>query len=178
MDVLEISLEELTTIVSYMGADGNAVSSDTADIPVNYPGVVLITTLLGGTRVIDNDDTVEYPRIGFYPQTADYSITAVDVDENPVELSEKTYIDAYGRLHLGPEVKMGMLLTITSKYWAINPSTGDGWDLTGTCYINFVEPEVYGNQNAVNEWPYLFYIPVTMAAPASGEFGFTGAGDK
>lgn len=173
MDTLTIQPTVMITYGSFMSVNGEIESGSNINVPINHPGVILISSAIGGTRTVDGDATVDYPRIGFYPQTADYSITAVDDDDNPIELSDKTYIDAYGRLHIGPEVKVGTILVITSVYWPIDPSTGDGFSLTGGCTVTIIEPATYGNQNSINEWPYLQYMPLPLTSPASGEFGFT-----
>ena len=60
--------------------------------------------------------------IGVEPDAATYTVTAVDSNSNPVALNSRTYVDAYGVLHVQKSVEAGTVITVTAKAAYINPS--------------------------------------------------------
>ena len=60
--------------------------------------------------------------IGVEPDAATYTVTAVDSNSDPVALNSRTYVDAYGVLHVQKSVEAGTVITVTAKAAYINPS--------------------------------------------------------
>lgn len=60
--------------------------------------------------------------IGVEPDAAIYTVTAVDSNSHPVALNSRTYVDAYGVLHVQKSVEAGTVITVTAKAAYINPS--------------------------------------------------------
>lgn len=60
--------------------------------------------------------------IGVEPDAATYTVTAVDSNSDPVALNSRTYVDAYGVLHVQKSIEAGTVITVTAKAAYINPS--------------------------------------------------------
>lgn len=60
--------------------------------------------------------------IAVEPDAATYTVTAVDSNSHPVALNSRTYVDAYGVLHVQKSVEAGTVITVTAKAAYINPS--------------------------------------------------------
>lgn len=103
--------------------------------------------------------------------TAQHAIPGDEVTYEAYPLTPKTYIDAYGKLHIGDEVQNGDRLTVTAKLVNRNPS-GSGYELTsGNSIIleaTFNDGEFLGNFNSAEELPYIAYQPFDTPTPASG----------
>lgn len=104
--------------------------------------------------------------------TAEHAVSSGDeVTFEAYPLTPKTYIDAYGKLHIGDEVQNGDRLTITAKLINRNPS-GNGYELTsGNSIIlgaNFINSDMLGNFNSAEHLPYIAYQPFDTPTPASG----------
>ena len=103
--------------------------------------------------------------------TAQHAIPGDIVTYEAYQLTPKTYIDAYGKLHIGDEVQNGDLLTVTAKLVNRNPSSS-GYELTsGNSIIleaDFLNFEYLGNFNSAEGLPYIVYQPFDTPTPASG----------
>lgn len=103
--------------------------------------------------------------------TAEHAISGDVVTYEAYSLTPKTYIDAYGKLHLGDEVEDGDRLTVTLKLVNKNPS-GSGYELVASNpFVLFFEAEAndpVGNFNAVDGLPYIAYQSFDTFTPASG----------
>ena len=72
---------------------------------------------LAGT--VTNDDT---GLIAVEPDAATFELAAVDGDSAPVQLNSRTYVDAYGVLHVQKSIEAGTVITITATSTYTNPS--------------------------------------------------------
>ena len=84
---------------------------------VKLGGSVKLTVALTGS--MSPADTI----LTVQPNSAIYSLAAVDGDSEPVELNSRTYVDEYGILHVQKSVlSTGTVITVTAKSAYINPS--------------------------------------------------------
>lgn len=84
---------------------------------VKLGGSVKLTVALTGS--MSPADTV----LTVQPNSAIYSLAAVDGDSEPVELNSRTYVDEYGILHVQKSgLATGTVITVTAKSAYINPS--------------------------------------------------------
>ena len=147
------------------------IEGTSLEAPIN--STIYIRTAVLGTRKINLIDTAEYPKIGFFFGGIEWSVTCVipggDDPDTPVALSPKTYVDAYGKLHLGDEVEVGMVLTVNAKLVNCNPS-GAGYEISASdpVVITFSAAEAFGNFNHAERFPYIVYKDTDTPTPASG----------
>lgn len=172
MDTLVITPNELGIIANILYGDYQIGQNMAINCPHN--ATVWISSLVSGTREVNNSTSYAYDKIGFGFGGIEWSVTCVipggDDPDTPVALSPKTYVDAYGRLHLGDEVEVGMVLTINAKLVSPNPS-GSGYEIAAfePVTITITENETYfGNFNHVERFPYLIYQDGDTRTPASG----------
>lgn len=177
MDTLTITPTNLIILGYYFDIDVNPTTATTLTAPINASIGILSQVL--GTRQISGSGTADYPRIGFGGFGGiEWSVTCVipggDDPDTPVALSPKTYVDAYGKLHLGDEVEVGMVITVNAKLVNRNPS-GSGYtiDADAPVTITLKEADGFGNFNHAERYPYIIYQSVDSATPASG----AGVGD-
>lgn len=84
---------------------------------VKLGGSVKLTVALTGS--MSPADTI----ITVQPNSAIYSLAAVDGNSEPVELNSRTYVDEYGILHVQKSgLATGTVITVTAKSAYINPS--------------------------------------------------------
>ena len=84
---------------------------------VKLGGSVKLTVALTGS--MSPADTI----LTVQPNSAIYSLAAVDGDSKPVELNSRTYVDEYGILHVQKSgLATGTVITVTAKSSYINPS--------------------------------------------------------
>ena len=84
---------------------------------VKLGGSVKLTVALTGS--MSPADTI----LTVQPNSAIYSLAAVDGDSEPVELNSRTYVDEYGILHVQKSgLATGTVITVTAKSAYINPS--------------------------------------------------------
>ena len=84
---------------------------------VKLGGSVKLTVALTGS--MSPADTI----LTVQPNSAIYSLAAVDGDSEPVELNSRTYVDEYGILHVQKSgLSTGTVITVTAKSAYINPS--------------------------------------------------------
>lgn len=84
---------------------------------VKLGGSVKLTVALTGS--MSPADTV----LTVQPNSAIYSLAAVDGNSDPVELNSRTYVDEYGILHVQKSgLTTGTVITVTAKSAYINPS--------------------------------------------------------
>lgn len=176
MDTLVVTPTDFTINAQYMNYDGGMVISEGTnqfEVPANAR--VYFMSYVNGTRKINNASTAKYERIGFNFGGIEWSITAgvaiaPDADPVPIPLTPKTYIDAYGVLHLGPEVERDgvIILTVMAKLTSPNPS-GSGYEIdSNSLEISLVPPTGFGNANDAERAPYIVYRPIDTPTPASG----------
>lgn len=84
---------------------------------VSLGGTVKFTaTLTGSMSPADTVLTVQ-------PNSAIYSVAAVDSNSHPIELNSRTYVDEYGILHVQRSgLSAGDVITVTAESAYINPS--------------------------------------------------------
>ena len=173
MDTLVITPTDLAIYGSAFSLGPNPSSEGTTiDAPIN--STINIQSFVGGTRKINGADSTDYSKIGFNFGGIEWSVTCmipggVDTPAVPVALSPKTYVDAYGKLHLGDEIEVGMVLTVNAKLVNRNPS-GAGYELTASTpvTITIVPTEGFGNANHAERFPYITYQDLDSPTPASG----------
>lgn len=102
--------------------------------------------------------------IAVEPDAALFTITA---SEN-VELNSRTYVDAYGVLHVQKSgISTGDTLTVKAVSAYINPS-GETSKYEATCTVTITEPTGHGAKECpVAENPYIEYTDETEEATAS-----------
>lgn len=84
---------------------------------VSAGGTVKFTAALTGS--MSPSDTV----LTVQPNSAIYSVAAVDSSSNPIELNSRTYVDEYGILHVQRSgLSAGDVITVTAESAYINPS--------------------------------------------------------
>ena len=84
---------------------------------VKLGGTVKLTVALTGS--MSPADTI----LTVQPNSAIYSLAAVDGDSEPVELNSRTYVDEYGILHVQKSgLATGTVITVTAKSAYNNPS--------------------------------------------------------
>ena len=84
---------------------------------VKLGGSVKLTVALTGS--MSPADTI----LTVQPNSAIYSLAAVDSNSEPVELNSRTYVDEYGILHVQKSgLTTGTVITVTAKSAYINPS--------------------------------------------------------
>lgn len=71
------------------------------------------------TGTVTGDDT---GLIAVEPDSATFELAAVDSDSAPVQLNSRTYVDAYGVLHVQKTIETGTVITITATSTYVNPS--------------------------------------------------------
>ena len=85
------------------------------------PGGELQTNIyLRGT--LANSDGGSTDPIGVEPDAALYAISAVDGNNDPVQLNSRTYMDKHGVLHVQKSVEAGTVITVTATAAYVNPS--------------------------------------------------------
>ena len=102
-----------------MTPSGIEFDPDTANI---NPGDEIQTHIyLRGS--LASDDSSPTDPIAIEPDAAIYTVTAVDSNADAKALSAKTYVDAYGILHVQKKgLETGDVITVTAKAAYINPS--------------------------------------------------------
>ena len=84
---------------------------------VSLGGSVKFTAALTGS--MSPADTI----LTVQPNSAIYSVAAVDSNSAPVELNSRTYVDEYGILHVQKSgLSAGDVITVTATSAYINPS--------------------------------------------------------
>lgn len=84
---------------------------------ISLGGTVKFTAALTGS--MSPADTV----LTVQPNSAIYSVAAVDSNSNPIELNSRTYVDEYGILHIQRSgLSAGDVITVTAESAYINPS--------------------------------------------------------
>lgn len=109
--------------------------------------------------------------IAVEPDAALFSVVATREGESgavPVELNSRTYVDAYGQLHVQKSgINIGDIITVTARSVYVNPS-GTTSTFTAQCNATVVAPEDGGAKEcAVAKEPYIEYTDVTNEASAS-----------
>lgn len=80
--------------------------------------------------------------IGVEPDAALFSVSAVDSDNEPIELNSRTYVDAYGILHTQKSLDVGDVITVTATSVYDNPSTNEALpNFTATATVTIVDSE-------------------------------------
>lgn len=120
------------------------------------------------TGTVEDDPT---GLIAVEPDAALYSVAGARTVEDetvPIALNSRTYVDAYGKLHVQKSgIQIGDVLTVTAKSAYINPS-GATSTFTATATATVVAPENGGAKEcAVAENPYIEYTDTTEEATAS-----------
>lgn len=170
MDTLVITPNQLVIAGSVVGVD--LMNYDlSGSCPLNAS--VYFRAGVFGTRTVNSVESTDYPRIGFGFGGIEWSVTCAipggDDPDTPVALSPKTYIDAYGKLHLGDEVQVGMEITVNAKLVNRNPS-GSGYliDADDPIVFEITDNEGFGNFNHAERFPYIIYQNTDTPTPASG----------
>lgn len=167
MDTLVITPNTLIlTGIAYDSTPYPSSEGDAIDASINSR--VYIRPFVTGARKVNNANSLDYPKIGFSFGGIEWSVTA-EIGGDPVALSPKTYVDAYGMLHLGDEVEVGMELTVDAKLVNPNPS-GAGYEISASApvVITIVDAEAFGNFNHAERFPYIAYQDIDSPTPASG----------
>lgn len=63
-----------------------------------------------------------YENLEVAPDSATYEVSAVDADDNSVNLNSRTYVDKYNVLHTQKTLESGTVITVTCTATYINPS--------------------------------------------------------
>ncbi len=80
--------------------------------------------------------------IGVEPDAGMFSVSAVNSDNEPIELNSRTYVDAYGILHTQKTLDEGDVITVTATSVYDNPSTNDQLpNFTATATVTIVANE-------------------------------------
>ena len=99
-----------------MTPSGFAFSPDSAT--VNPGDEIQLHYALSGS--VSNDST---GLIGVEPDSATFTIAAVDSSNDPVALNSRTYVDSYGVLHIQKTgLSSGDVITVTATATYVNPS--------------------------------------------------------
>lgn len=172
MDTLVITPTNFSIIAAYMSAQGTISYSTGTRFEVPANARVWFQAGVSGTRQVNNAASTDYERIGFNFGGIEWNISVEDSGPEtpvPIQLTPRTYIDAYGVLHLGPEVKGAeILITVTAKLVSPNPS-GSGYELNSSpVVIALTAPVNFGNNNNAERQPYITYQEFTSQTPASG----------
>lgn len=101
-----------------MTPTGIAFSPDSGNVEAG--GTIETHIFLQGSVASANSEPTD--PIGVEPDAATYTVTAVDTNSDPVALNSRTYVDAYGVLHVQKSVEAGTVITVTAKAAYINPS--------------------------------------------------------
>lgn len=116
---------------------------------------------LEGTVTGDTDGA-----IAVEPDAALFTVAAVR-GTDAVSLNTRTYVDAYGVLHIQKsDVQAGDVITVTAKSAYINPS-GATTSFTATCAVTLTAAEAPGNKETLDDKPFIQYTDEKDAdAPA------------
>lgn len=169
MDTLVITPEIADLIPICVFPDG-VVSQPLGDtVPLDC--TIYIRCDISGTKTVNGNATTKYNRIGFNFGGIEWKLTAQDTTGDvpvPVPLSNKTYVDSYGKLHLGPEIEAGVEITIGARIVSPNPS-GNGYTIdANSTSIKFGSISRVGNANANEYAPYITYQAGDARTLASG----------
>lgn len=118
---------------------------------------------LEGTVTGDTDGA-----IAVEPDAALFTVAAVR-GKDAVPLNTRTYVDAYGVLHIQKsDVQAGDVITVTAKSAYINPS-GATTSFTATCAVTLTAAEAPDNKETLDDKPFIQYTDEKDAdAPADG----------
>lgn len=116
---------------------------------------------LEGTVTGDTDGA-----IAVEPDAALFTVAAVR-GTAAVSLNTRTYVDAYGVLHIQKsDVQAGDVITVTAKSAYINPS-GATTSFTATCAVTLTAAEAPDNKETLDDKPFIQYTDEKDAdAPA------------
>lgn len=106
--------------------------------------------------------------IAVEPDAALFTVAAVRGND-AVPLNTRTYVDAYGVLHIQKsDVQAGDVITVTAKSAYINPS-GATTSFTATCAVTLTAAEAPDNKETLDDKPFIQYTDEKDAdAPADG----------
>lgn len=101
-------------------------------------------------------DGNESGAIAVEPDAALFTVSAMSEDK-AVALNTRTYVDAYGVLHVQKSgLGAGDVITVTAKSAYINPS-GDTTSYTATCTVTLTAAEDPDNKMELDDKPYIQY---------------------
>lgn len=161
--------DEATTIPTVtMTASGIAFDPDSYECAAG--GQVQLKLALSGS-VSASDGGNENGRVAVEPDAALYSVSAsraVDDDTVAVALNSRTYVDAYGILHVQKTgLEIGDIITVTAKAVYLNPS-GSTSAYTDTAEVEIIAATGHGAKEcAVATDPYVTYTDETEIVTAS-----------
>ena len=146
--------------------------------PFDRNTAIYFQPFVDGTIEVDGETTEECRKFTLNIGGIEWIVTAAHVDssgdepvETPYQLSARTYVDAYGKLHVGDEVENDDKIFVTAKLVNRNPS-GSGYELvaenTITLQANFDEIPLFGNFNDAETMPYIAYQYGDSLTPAAG----------
>lgn len=145
-----------TVTMSITGATLTAASAA-------YPGGEVETTFaLTGTVSPANT------KIQVEPNSAVYTVTAIDDNDAPIALNSRTYVDEYGVLHIQKTgISAGDTIIVSAEGTYINPS-GVTSTYTATLDLELTAtPAVGAKEGPVNVKPYIEYTDTTEPTTAS-----------
>lgn len=163
--------DDATTVPTITVAPtGMAFAEDAVNVTMG--GTVQLNLNLTGTVTGDNEDGL----IAVEPDAALYNVSTTDTG---VELNTKTYVDAYGVLHVQKSgLKVGNTVTVTAKSAYINPS-GATTVYTATATATIVASTGDGAKNdPVDERPFIQYTDEKDSVAVKETDGATNDDDK
>jgi hypothetical protein len=152
--------DEATTIPTItMTPSGLEFAEATATAPIG--GEKQLALNLTGTVTGNTDEA-----IAVEPDAALFTVAAVR-GTAAVPLNTRTYVDAYGVLHIQKsDVQAGDVITVTAKSAYINPS-GATTSFTATCAVTLTAAEAPDNKETLDDKPFIQYTDEKDAdAPA------------
>lgn len=152
--------DKATTIPTItMTPSGLEFAEATATAPIG--GEKQLALNLTGTVTGNTDEA-----IAVEPDAALFTVAAVR-GTAAVPLNTRTYVDAYGVLHIQKsDVQAGDVITVTAKSAYINPS-GATTSFTATCVVTLTAAEAPDNKETLDDKPFIQYTDEKDAdAPA------------
>lgn len=117
--VVAFSTDAGTTVKTItMAPSGIAFSPATGNVEAG--GTIETHIVLQGT--VSASDSSDTAPVGVEPDAAIYSVSAVDSNNDPVQLNSRTYVDKQGILHVQKTIEAGSVITVSAKAAYINPS--------------------------------------------------------
>ena len=166
---------EDATVIPTITMTPTALAFVDDDVEVEIGGKVqLAVNLTGTTKVGENDYT---GIIAVEPDSALFEVAATRTtegegddpdDTEAVPLNSRTYVDAYGILHVQKSgLEVGDVITVTATSTWVNPS-GDTSSFSDTAMATIIAPVAQGAKEcAVSTDPYITYTDETEEATAS-----------
>lgn len=165
MDTVTVNITGLNLQGNIITEEGLVTPIDTSNTqPVDKRWNVYIKANITGTV----SNASEHKRITTQIGGIEWKVTATR-DGNPLPLTPHTYVDAYGKLHLGDDIELEDVISVGARLVNANPS-GSGYEITSASVLVFKisDEAMDGNFNAAENLPYITYQLGDSQTPASG----------